>query len=105
MGARQSATTPAQCVDTPQGGRDVLSPALNGSRRCVSFAPVVYENLGGSAEFFRKLLRMMSHTTGTTFRCRLMLWMNRHSNKKRSEHGENVSLKKSNKKLKQTNKK
>ena len=52
-------TTQDQCVDTQQGGRDLLSPALIGSRRYGSLEPVVYENLGGSAEIFRKHLRIM----------------------------------------------
>jgi len=42
VGALQRATTPEQCVETPQGGRDFLSPALIGSRRCVSLEPIVY---------------------------------------------------------------
>jgi ISXO2-like transposase domain len=52
----QISTTQDQCVDTQQGGRDLLSPALIGSRRCGSLEPIVYENLGGSAEIFRKHL-------------------------------------------------
>ena len=52
----QISTTQDQCVDTQQGGRDLLSPALIGSRRCGSLEPIVYENLGGSAGIFRKHL-------------------------------------------------